>query len=323
MAIKLVLQLCKTLLLWLFVTTILILLILLPRGDSKIDYSKSRVEMTEEYEKNITTFSWESYKNNITDFFSYAIKNRSLGQTEYGVSVEFEVWRYTKKSIYILLPSIIISFIFGVVKGIYDFKVGKKAFNLFGEKITSFFLSVPDFFVIIAIQVGIMALIDLGFPHVKLYGSETLSNKLFAIGFLSIYPTFYIARITENYLSSESGRDYVRTAIGKGTSSKKIIYLHMLNNCWIRVVGQINTLVLYILSNLFIVEFLTGYRGGAYRFYQAFHVPKQFSIGSSMNIDIPIVVEFIVLFTTIVLLTKIVSDMIHSILLRREATIEK
>ena len=44
-------------------------------------------------------------------FFSYAIKNRSLGQTEYGVSVEYEVWRYTKKSIYILLPSIIISFI--------------------------------------------------------------------------------------------------------------------------------------------------------------------------------------------------------------------
>ncbi|MGE8205759.1 ABC transporter permease subunit [Heyndrickxia sp. NPDC080065] len=227
------------------------------------------------------------------------------------------------KSIYILIPSFIISFFLGLIKGIYDFKMGDRRFRFFGEKITSLFLSVPDFFVIICIQIGIMALIDLGFPHINLYGSETFTNKLFAILFLSIYPTFYVARITEMYLSTESGKDYVRTAIGKGTPNKKVIYVHMLSNCWVRVVGQINTLMLYILSNLFIVEFLTGYRGGAYRFYQAFNVQKNFGVGSDMEIDIPVVIEYVILFTTFVLLTKIVSDIVRSLLLAREASLEK
>lgn len=295
----------------------------MPRGDNSFGNTHSRMEMTQEYEKNITTFSWEKYKKNITDLFTYAKQNKSLGETEYGLSVEYEVWRYMKKSIYIILPSFIISFFAGILKGIYDFKMGNRRFRIFGEKITSFFLSVPDFFIVIAIQIGIMALIDLGLPHINVYGSETFSNKLLATIFLSIYPTFYIARITEMYLSSESGKDYVRTAIGKGTSNKKIVYMHMLSNCWVKVIGQLNTLMLYILSNLFIVEFLTGYRGGAYRFYQAFHVPKKFSIGSEMEIEIPVVIEFVIVFTAFVLLTKIVSDSIQSALLAREASAEK
>lgn len=47
--------------------------------------------------------------------------------------------------------------------------------------------------------------------HVDLYGQDKFSNILLAVIFISIYPSLYIAQITEIFLREEIGKDYIRT----------------------------------------------------------------------------------------------------------------
>ncbi|CAG9609933.1 ABC transporter permease subunit [Pseudoneobacillus rhizosphaerae] len=315
---KLISQLIGLLFMWLFVTIVLIMVVLLPRGFTEIDFSKSRVEMVKEYESNITTFSWDAYKQNITNTYKYVKEHKSLGQTVHLLSVEYEVWRYWKKSLIILIPSILLSMILGISKGVYDFTLKKRKFSLVGARTTSFFLVVPDFFIILSSQLLIMIAFSYGLPYVDVYGSETWSNKILAILFLSMYPMFFIARITSSTLEEQSGQDYIRTALSKGVSFRKIIWRHMMGNCWLKIISQLNTLVLYLLSNLFIVEFLLGYRGGAYRFYRAFEIKRTFTPLDVMNIDTGIVIGFIIVFTFIVFISHIISKILSFYFLRNE-----
>ncbi|WP_226646890.1 ABC transporter permease subunit [Mesobacillus subterraneus] len=315
---QLIFKLGKLLFMWIFVAVFLILLVMMPRGNPDIDHSLSRQEMTDQYGEQMQTLQRETYKENIRQTFKNAIVDKSLGQTVHLLSVEEEVWRFFKKSLVLLIPSLFISLIFGVIKGIFDFRFSKGLASLPGQRTTSLLLSMPDFFVIISVQIGLMILVTYGFPHIDVYGSETLSNKLLGIFFLSMYPLVYIARVTQSVLQAEAGMDYIRTAKSKGTSPNKIIFIHMLGNGWLKILSHLNTITLYLLSNLFIVEFLTGYRGGAYRFFRAFEVKPVFTIGAKMEIEIPIIIEYILIFTFIVLLSQMASTIASDRQLRKE-----
>ncbi|WP_084599548.1 ABC transporter permease subunit [Pontibacillus chungwhensis] len=302
---------------WLSVTLVLILVVLIPRGNHEVDRSLSREEQMEQYEEGITDFSWEAYGNNVTTLIQYAWKHKSLGETIHTHSVEYEVWRYLKKSMWLIVPSFILSSILGVLKGIYDFYVKHRKLKFLGEKTTVFFLSVPDFFLLLMIQVALITLAHYGFPRISLYGSEEVSNKIVGIVFLAIYPTFYIARLTYSSLEQQSNEDYIRTALSKGTHRFKIIWTHMLSNCWLAITSHLNTIMLYILSNLFIVELITSYRGAAYRFYKALHVRGSFTVGSPQSIDTSLVIEYIIVFTGVLLIVQLFSKLAAYQLLRR------
>ncbi|KGX88732.1 ABC transporter permease subunit [Pontibacillus marinus] len=312
-----VLQGIRTILMWLFVTVILLLIVLLPRGNPQVDPAMSRVDQVKQYEESITTFSWKDYGDNISSIVTYAWENKSLGTTKYTHSVEYEVWRYVKKSLWLIIPSFIISAVVGLLKGVYDFNVKTRRYDPLGKPTTVFFLSVPDFFLLLFIQVAIITLSSYGLPHISLYGSEQASNKIVSIIFLSIYPTFYIARLTFASLEQQASQDYIRTAMSKGTGKRKIVWRHMLSNCWLSIISHLNTIMLYILSNLFVVELITSYRGAAYSFYKALSVRSTFAIGADQSIQTALVIEFIVVFTTIVMLTQIVSKIATGIMLQR------
>ncbi|MHC0039136.1 ABC transporter permease subunit [Pseudoneobacillus sp. C159] len=315
---KLVSQLLGLFLMWIFVTLVLVLIVLLPRGFAGVDLSLSNVEIQKQYEERMTTFSWDDYKENIVRTYRQVVEQKSLGQTVHLLSVEYEVWRYFKKSLIIFIPSIFISILFGIAKGIYDFTTKKRRFSLLGERTTSTFLAVPDFFIILSTQILIMVLFTYGFPHIDVYGSETWSNKILGVLFLSMYSLFYIARITTTVLEEQSGQDYIRTALSKGVSLRKVIWRHMLGNCWVKIFSHMNTIVLYLLSNLFIVEYLLGYRGGAYRFYKAFEIKRTFTPLDLMNIDTRVVIGFIIVFTFIVFISHLLSKIASFYFLAKE-----
>ncbi|QOR66829.1 ABC transporter permease subunit [Cytobacillus suaedae] len=308
---KLVFSLTYSFLLWLLIFTIFTLLILMPRGTPSYDWSNdSKVDQWEEYKQNITSFSWEDYKENVATTLRQVIKEKSLGQTVYLHSVEYEIWRYLKRSFLIIIPAFLLSLTIGIIKGIYDFSTNRSRFNWLGEKATSLFLAVPDFFLIILIQLLILYSIDLGFPHIDIFGHETFINKALAVLFLSMYPTFYIAKITSVSLQDEDKKDYVRTAQGKGTPIWRIVSIHMLKNCWVKIFSHLNTLMLYILSNLFIVELLTSYRGAAYLFYKSFNIKTSFYVGTPFDIDVPIIIGLSFSFTFILLISNWISQII-------------
>jgi len=301
---------------WLFVTITLILIVLLPKGEPQVDQAASRVDQMEQYKESMGRFSWQAYKENITSKITYALEHKSLGTIRHGMSVESEVWRVFLKSLWIIIPSFILSAVLGLLKGVYDFNSKNRKYNPLGKPTTVFFLSVPDFFLLLAIQVAIIFLSNNSIlPHISLYGSEEASNKIVCIVFLTIYPLFYISRLTLTSLENQASQDYIRTAMSKGTPKKQIVWRHMLGNCWLSIISHLNTIMLYILSNLFVVELITNYRGAAYLFYQA--LTTRGSMVRFEEFTSSVIIEFIVIFTTIMMLTQLISKLAAGIMLRK------
>ncbi|WP_423799589.1 ABC transporter permease subunit [Neobacillus sp. SAB-20_R2A] len=255
------------------------------------------------------SYTIEAHVDQFKEFFHYIKENKGLGTVYNGFSLTENIWRTFKKSMLITIPALLIGFFLGIAKGIFDYRIRNKKGKLLGVSTTRFFLSVPDLFLIIALQLLIMEAYEAGIlPHIKVYGSGFLSVVILDIIFLAIYPLFYIANITFFSIRDEQGMDYIRTAFSKGTSSLKVLYRHVLKNSFLKILSHTNTITLYTLSNLFIVEYLTNYRGAAYFFYETVTSPASFVNGQQFKVGVYPAAGYIILFTGFIFVAKILTE---------------
>ncbi|WP_449538734.1 ABC transporter permease subunit [Ferdinandcohnia sp. Marseille-Q9671] len=290
---------CKQLALWSITTVILMIVIFIPRD---VVYETSKYG---DIQNILYDYSIDSHISTIKEFFTFIQENQGLGDYSDGSSVETHVVKAAERSLIIIIPAILIGFFFGIIKGVFDYFVKNRKMGV-GNGITWFMLSVPDLFFMIMIQLSLMFLYEVGiFPHIDLFGHEKLENIIVCILFLSLFPLFFIANITYTSLLEEETKDYNTTARSKGISHFKMITVHMLKNALQKINVSSNTMTLYVLSNLFIVEFLTNYRGAAFYFHKAIASPRSFVEGSNFSMNTNIAVGFVLLFTLIVLFSNL------------------
>ncbi|MGV3466171.1 MAG: ABC transporter permease subunit [Heyndrickxia sp.] len=277
-------QLGKSLLLWLAMAIGIIFIVLLPR-----DTGSYRVDMQEVMSYH---FTWSNYSNNISHYMKDVISHKSLGTTNYDQPVEKELWLYLKRSIVILLPALFLSILIGVYKGVFDYKHKNKLGRIFGKGATWLGQSVPDFFLIFLIQTILSMGMRHGLPRLDMYGDEEWYNIFFPIIFLSMYPAFIIAKYTAQALEEEDDQDYIRTARAKGIPERVILWKHILRNCLPKLFQHFMPIVLTLVSGMFVVEFLTFYHGIGYRLITALHIKNSIMPGAALPIDIPAVIVF-------------------------------
>lgn len=293
----------KQLLLWAIILVIFLGLLLMPRT-AHFTTGKGGELVSAGY-----GYSFKEHVNQFKDFFGYIKEHKGLGEVMVGYSLSDNIWRTFKKSIIIIVPALLLGFFGGVAKGIFDYRIRDHRGKLFGVSTTRFFLSIPDLFLIITIQLLLMEGYEIGIlPHIQVFESGNPSVVILNIIFLAIYPLFYIANITFFSIRDEQGMDYIRTALSKGTSSFKILYKHVLKNCYVKILTHTNTVTLYTLSNLFIVEYLTNYRGAAFFFYQTMTSPEFFSVGQAIQISVYPAAGYIILFTAIIFISNTLSQ---------------
>ncbi|WP_059172051.1 ABC transporter permease subunit [Bacillus sp. FJAT-27445] len=288
---------------WVIVMTLFLALLFLPREIVYLESKGSNIDAKYEY-------SIGNHIEQFRKFFTYLKENKGLGDVMEGYSRIDTIWRTFFKSMKIAVPALLIGLFGGVAKGVFDYRIRNRKTRVFGETLTRFFMSIPDLFLIIMIQIAIMTAYSWGLlPYMKVYGSDTLSTTLLGIIYLSIYPVFYIANITYSSIRDEQAMDYIKTAFSKGTSSLRVLYKHVLKNCYPKILSHTNTITLYTLSNLFIVEYLTNYRGAAYFFYQSVRSPFAFAVGQlHYPINLYSAAGYIFLFTSVIFLSKIASQ---------------
>ncbi|WHX40941.1 ABC transporter permease subunit [Mesobacillus sp. AQ2] len=251
---------------------------------------------------------------NIKGFFTYIKENPDLGEFVPGESYGHRIAGKAWKSLLLIVPTLIFAYIFGILKGIFDFRMQKKKLNFLGNGTTWLFISMPDLFFIIIIQIGLMFLYEKGlFFHVTLYGSEKLETYIVGILFLLIYPVFYLANITNVSLQEQSGNDYIRTARSKGTSGVKILFIHILKNSFPRILAHANTITLYVLSNLFIVEKLMDFQGAADGLFNAVLRGTGFKVGMEIMVDGISAAGYTVFFASIILVSNLVTQIFKSL----------
>lgn len=202
----------------------------------------------------------------ILDYFRVLISEQSLGLSKHNVPVNEIVAEHMGRSLKIIIPAYIISMVLGIALGVIHYIVRKRKIQSKLHRVNQIiFGTVPDFFLLIAVQYGLLLLLREKVIDVDLFGHETWFNLLYPLVIISITPTFYIANITYQSIINEQDKDYVRTAMSKGTSELPIILKHLLWNAWPTILGYTQTLMLIIVSSIPIIERLTFYKGAGYQ----------------------------------------------------------
>lgn len=260
----------RTFLLYVVVLIGLIMLVFFPR---EADIAVSGKAMTVDYGY---TFSWGQYKENITNWISHIRENGSLGDTRYNnVTVEDELKRYYPNSLKVIVVAFILSIILGIAKGIFDYSNAKSKKNIFGNGLTWLFQSIPDFLIVIVIQWSIIFM----FPSLKLLSQGNWYSFILPGILVAIYPMMYVSRITSASIASQDGLPYIQVARAKGFTKRRVLFKHILKNSFSVILSHIPSLMVYILSNLLIVEYLFGYEGIAYRLFVAMGITTTISFG--------------------------------------------
>lgn len=255
-------------------------------------------------------YSIDEHWRHIKDFGKYLAENKGFGYEENGDSILSFIMEKAGRSLLLIIPAVLISFFIGIVKGIFDYRTRNSIGKLPGKTVTWMTLSVPDMFFVLLIQLSLIFVVYKGWLfHIDMFGSDKIVNVLLCILFLSIYPTAYIASITFQSLRDEEGLDYIRTAKSKGLSEFNIFYKHMLKNGFVKILAHANSMVLYLLSNLFIIEFFMEYRGAAYYFKGTLGQPNSFNVDQNVSsIDIVYAAGFAFFFTLIILIANVMAE---------------
>ncbi|MEH7885055.1 ABC transporter permease subunit [Bacillus sp. JJ1609] len=300
---ELVKGIIKSITTWFFASVLLTFIILIPR-DVSYESTDAGVFKDATY-----TYSFEKHKAEFIGLYTYIKGNKSLGDYTMDYTVEEILGKTLKRSAMTVIPALILGYFLGILKGVFDHRLSLRKWGFFGKGSTWFFLSLPDFFIVITLQIILMDLFYKGLvPHIDLFGSDNTDNIYMQIIYLMIYPLFYMATITSSAIEEETGKDYVRTARSKGLKEIIIVYRHILANIRIKMLRHFNTIVLYMLSNLFIIERFTDYRGAGYFFLKSIYIGPVFAVGSDRNLGMPILaIAYTLIFTAFILIVHIIS----------------
>lgn len=250
------------------------------------------------------SFTWEEYKDRVSDYVKYITEHKSLGSNRSGEPIEVELQRLMKRSLKLIVPAFFLSLAMGIVKGVADFRYRNRKWGMFSTNITSIFQSIPDFFVIVGFQYGILLLIRLGFPKLPLYGYSEWYHIILPTMFIALFTMMYVAKLIHSLLLDEEGKEYIRTAISKGVSTNKVVIKHMLKNSFHKFIDYLPTIMLVLLTHLIIVEYLMFYQGIGVRFFSAFELITVFRVGTQFPINIPFIIGSILFFTVVLLVVE-------------------
>jgi ABC-type dipeptide/oligopeptide/nickel transport system permease component len=216
----------------------------------------------------LSNFSWylvlkQSYIY-MRDLFSVG-----LGTSKYHTNVLDALADSFLKSAVLLLAALIVSFVFGVCKGIRDGYRAKGA-KSWGTVGTIVALSIPDVLIVILVQVCLI-LLNRSNLLPWLVNSEFFSKVFIPFLCLCILPGVYISRIASTVVQEEIQKDYIQVAKAKGLAGWQVVLNHLLIATVIKVIDTLSSVLTVMISNMIIVEYLCYYPGivyGLMRYYQ-------------------------------------------------------
>ncbi|RXJ01103.1 ABC transporter permease subunit [Anaerobacillus alkaliphilus] len=295
-------KILKSFFMYMVVMMLIVLIVFFPR---QLDVTLVEGVMQFDY-----SFSWINYYENLKQFFTYAFENKSLGVVQGWMTVEQTLGFFLPQSLKVIFAAFVISIFIGIYKGIFDYKQTNRRTSFLGNGTTFMIQAIPDFFLII---LTILVVITF-FPFIPIFSQGEWYSFIIPSIIVSIYPTLYIARITSTLISNEDGMQYIQVAKAKGLTNRMVLYRHMLRNCYGTILSHCSSVMLLIISNLLMVEYLLGYKGAAYRLFEALSHSTVIVVGQRHNFEGELIIGISFCFLVIVLLSRIISELASSYL---------
>lgn len=208
------------------------------------------------------------YKENIYEFIHYFKEEKGFGTTLGGVPLTKHMMGFLKRSLKIVIPAFLLSLVIGIMLGVMLFYIRNKKSGRFFTFISWILNSIPDFFLFISIQFLLTLAMKHGFPNFNLYSSDDWYSFIIPSISLMVFPLFHMIKMTAATMEIEVGEEYVRTALAKGMTRRRVL-AHIFGNAWSTVINQSHIILLYILSSLPIIEKLANYNGVGYQLLES------------------------------------------------------
>jgi oligopeptide transport system permease protein len=128
---------------------------------------------------------------------------------------------------------------------------------------------------------------------------EGPSSMILPVLTLGLRPMAIIARLTRASMVEALRADYIRTAYGKGLSSRAVLYKHALKNSAIPIATSLGTIAANLLTGSFLVELVFQIPGAGKYFVQAV-----------INRDYPLVMGVTLIYGVILMASNLTSELL-------------
>lgn len=226
------------------------------------------------------SLDWQAYGENIRNFAVNFFENGSLGTTRYDEPVGPVVVAALIDSLPVIFGALLVGFLLGIPKGMLDYRLSRTRFSMLGSGTTWLIQALPDFFLLLILR---WYLTHHPMTGIRFFAQEGWEALAIPIALASIYPIFYIARVTSAAIASEEGKLYVQTARAKGLPERIVFARHVMSNAAGRVLTHFMPIGVYILSSLLLIEVFRNVPGASYRMFQAIDYDKV--MASTGNIE--------------------------------------
>lgn len=178
---------------------------------------------------------------------------------EYSIFLQF--WNHYFYSLTIFLSALFLSLAIGIVLAYLTTLLQEKRFRLVSKTI-SLLESLPDLFIIIVMQFGVLYYFNqtgtLLFPV-----ASTGQNKSYVLPILALalIPTLMVYKVILFLVRDELGKLYVNLAKSKGFSKTYIFFRHIMRNIAPSIFSHSKSVVLLLLSSMVIFERIFNING--------------------------------------------------------------
>lgn len=140
--------------------------------------------------------------------------------------------------------------------------LSKKTIKKWMDRLVFVLEAVPDLMMMIYLQMFFIWVIkQFGESPVTIISFNDNRAYLLPIVSLAVLPTLQMFRMMSLYIKEEHEKQYVEVAYGKGLSSSYILCIHLFKNIAIHLFHHLKTIFVFLLSNLFILEFVFNMKG--------------------------------------------------------------
>jgi len=239
-------------------------------------------------------------KEDVADYLK-TLASGTLGKNRRKQDVSIQIKKSTMRTLKLMLSAVIVSLVLGVIKGVMDSKRSKGNVKDLKLVSTVLFLSLPDIITILLLQSMVVVMAKAGFKIFPVIADDRVIALILPVLVLSVIPLNYISRITAISIENVNAKPYITTAIGKGASKVRVLWVHIFRNAIIEIVSSFSSIAAMIFSSLLLVEYMFAYPGIAYTMFEYFR---------DTNVVIAAAIVFALLFYVIDLIFSILKYML-------------
>lgn len=203
--------------------------------------------------------------------------------------------------------SLVLSFIFGIIFGLLSAKYKNRVFDRIVSLLSYIGISIPSFwFAMILIVIFSLKLHWLPSIGMHTIGEDSIfdviKHGIMPCLVLSIQDTAVITRYVRANSVEQMKEDYVRTAIGKGLSNKKVFFKHVLKNALLPVITVLGMSLPDLVAGAFITETVFGWPGMG-----------RLGINAIFSFDYPIIMGITMFSSIMLIIGNLLADLLYEL----------